>query len=295
MRKPVVAALVAVAAVAAAQEPRPKVYVSVDMEGISGVVHADQTSSDSRDYQAARRWMADDVNAVVAGLLAAGAGEVVVNDAHGGMRNLLPDDLRPEVSLISGTPKPLSMMEGIDASFAACVFVGYHAAAGTATAILDHTISGSTVGAVRVNGVELPELGLNAAIAGAYGVPVVMLSGDNVVCDQARALLGDDVVAVPVKQALSRTAARLLPMPEARRRLEAGAREALGRRSRVRPFVLTEPLRFEATFLTSAQAELGLLVPGVTRGDARTLHWDAPGAIDGVKLLRALIVLASSR
>ena len=295
MRIPVLIALTLATRVAVAEEPGPKVYVSVDMEGISGVVSSEQTTADSRDYQAARKWMADDVNAVVAGLVAAGAGEIVVNDSHGGMRNLLPDDLRPEVTLISGTPKPLSMMAAIDASYAACLFVGYHAGAGSTAAVLDHTISSGTVHSVRVNGVEMPELGLNAAIAGAFGVPVVMLSGDDVVCDQAHALLGPDVVTVSVKRALARQAAKLLPMGEARRRLEEGAREALSRRLRVKPFQPAPPLLFEVAFLTSGQAEMGELIPGVTRADARTLRFTAPEIVSGAKLLRALIGLAAAR
>ncbi len=174
------ACIVAAALPLGAIEARPgvKVYISADMEGIWGVVHANQTSPDSPEYAAARKWMAEDVNAVVAGLFDAGATEVVVNDSHGSQRNILASDLDPRASLISGSPKPLSMMEGIDATFAACIFVGYHAKAGTAAAILDHTISGSVVRAIRVNRIEMPELGLNAAIAGYYGVPVVLISGD---------------------------------------------------------------------------------------------------------------------
>src|SRR5512136_2181846 len=148
---------------AAQSKEKVKVYVSVDLEGIWGVVHGDQTSPQAGGYASARKWMAQDVNAAVAGLFAAGATEDVVNDSHGGMRNILPDDLDPRASLITGSPKPLSMMEGIDATYDACLLIGYHARAGTMPAVLDHTISGTVVFAIRVNGLELPELGLNAA------------------------------------------------------------------------------------------------------------------------------------
>ncbi len=176
---------------AAQAKAGPKVFISVDMEGIWGVVAAEQTSAASPEYGAARRWMAEDVNAVVAGLLDAGAGEIVVNDSHGSMRNIVADAVNPKVSLISGSPKPLSMMQGIDATFDAVVFVGYHARAGTGAAILDHTISGGTIRAIKVNGQELPELGLNALIAGYYKVPVIMLSGDTTTCAQAKSVLGE--------------------------------------------------------------------------------------------------------
>jgi D-amino peptidase len=291
---PMVVLLVLLSA-ACAEAKGLKVYVSVDMEGISGIVSAEQTNSESREYPTARKWMADDVNAVVAGLLAAGATEIVVNDSHGGMRNISPEDLRPEAALISGTPKPLSMMAGIDGSFDACAFVGYHAKAGTATATLDHTISSSSVYEIKVNGVEVPELGLNAAIAGYYGVPVIMLSGDGAACRQAKSLLGDSLVTVAVKEALSRTAAKLVPLPEARRRLQEGAREALAGRDQRKPFRFEPPYQFSLTFQNSAQAESGEALPGVTRPAARTLAFSTQDYLDGVKMLRALIALALAR
>ena len=295
MRTPFVVVSMLVATLAAAQQPKPKVYISVDMEGISGIVHGDQVNSEKPEYAAARRWMAEDVNAVVAGLLAAGAGEIVVNDSHGGMRNISPADLRPEASLISGTPKPLAMMAGIDSSFAACVFIGYHAEAGSSNAILDHTISGAAVHAITVNGVEMPELGLNALIAGVYDVPVIMLSGDAAACAQAKSVLGSDLVTVPVKEALSRTAARLVPFAEARRQLEAAAREAFAKRATRKPFRLEAPLRVAVSFQNSGLAEMGESVPGVTRTDPRTLSFVAQDPLEGFKLLRVLITLASAR
>ena len=187
----VAASLLLLLAVQAGEKSRGKVYLSVDMEGIWGIVYSDQTSAESPEYGPARKWMVEDVNAVIAGLLEAGATEIVVNDAHGSMRNILASDLNPRASLISGSPKPLTMMQGIDGSFEACLLIGYHAKAGTAWATLDHTISSSTVHAIRINGQEMPELGINGAIAGFFDVPVIMVSGDKEVCNQARLLLPD--------------------------------------------------------------------------------------------------------
>ncbi len=292
---PIAAAVTLAATLGAAQGRALKVYVSVDMEGISGVVSSDQVNSESLDYAAARRWMAGDVNAVIAGLVASGATEIVVNDSHGGMTNLLPEDLRPEASLISGTPKPLAMMAGIDGSFDACLFVGYHSQAGTEAATLDHTISGATVHGIKVNGVELPELGLNAAIAGHFGVPVIMLSGDAAVCRQATSLLGGGVVTVAVKEAFTRSAAKLLPLAESRRRLEAGAREALANRARNKPFRIAPPYRVEVAFLNSGLADRAAMLPGVVRADARTLAFSTSDYLEGFKTVRALVALASTR
>jgi D-amino peptidase len=271
-----------------------KVFVSVDMEGIWGVVHGEQTSSDSRDYSYARKWMAEDVNAVVEGLFEAGATEVVVNDSHGSMRNILPQDFHPKASLISGSPKPLSMMQGIDGSFAACVFVGYHARAGTTASILDHTISGASIRAIRINGLELPELGINGAIAGYFKVPVIMLSGDVETCRQAKAILGSELTAVGVKEGIGRLAAKLLPAEETRRRLKEGAKEAFLKRDKVAPFKLGPPLNFELEFQTSAQAEMPALLPQVKRSGPRSVAFTANDYLEGFRLMRAIIALAAA-
>ena len=276
----------------AAEKPGPRVYISVDMEGIWGVVHGNQTSSDSPEFGPARKWMVEDVNAVIAGLFEAGAAEVVVNDSHGSMRNIIADALDPRASLISGTPKPHSMMQGIDGSFDACVFVGYHARAGTALAILDHTISGGVVRAIRVNGQEMPELGLNAAIAGYFKVPVIMLTGDTETCAQAKSILGDALVTVAVKEAQGRYAAWNLPQEEARKRLREGAREALQKKGQAAAFRLNPPFKFELELNTSAQAELPTLIYLVKRTNPRTVEFSSDDYLVGFKLLRALIGLA---
>jgi len=284
--------------VGAQRKPRSpiRVFISVDMEGISGIVHGDQTTPGTPEYASGRKWMAQDVNAAVEGALEAGAAEVVINDSHGSMRNIDPDDLHPRAILISGSPKPLSMMQGIDVSFAACLLIGYYAKAGTEDAILDHTISGSVVRAVRVNGLELPELGLNAAIAGYYGVPVVLVSGDMAVCRQAAEVLGKDVVTVAVKEAYGRLAAKLVPMAEARQRIKTGVKEALGKIGRIDPFKLTALYSFELAYHISAQADMGaMLLPQVKRLDARTLAFTSNDYVEGFRTLRALISLAPPR
>ncbi|MCJ7563015.1 MAG: M55 family metallopeptidase [Candidatus Aminicenantes bacterium] len=286
--------LMAFSIIQASEKAPLKVFVSVDMEGIWGVVHSDQTSADSRDYSYARKWMAEDVNAVVEGLLEAGATEVVVNDSHGSMRNILPQDFHPKASLISGSPKPLSMMQGIDGSFAACIFVGYHAKAGTTSSVLDHTISGSAMKSIKINGLELPELGINGAIAGYFKVPVIMLSGDAETCRQAKTILGSEIVTADVKEGLGRFAARLLPADEARRRLKEGAKQALLKRDKIAPFMLNPPLNFELEFQTSAQAEMPALLPQVKRTGPRTVTFTANDYLEGFKLMRAIIALASA-
>jgi len=296
MRKIVVfAVILSVGAfLGAAQKAPLKVFVSVDMEGIWGVVHGEHTSPASADYSHARKWMAQDVNAVVEGLFEAGATEIVVNDSHGGMRNILAQDFHPKASLISGSPKPLSMMQGIDGSFAACVFVGYHARAGTAASVLDHTISSASIRSIKINGMELPELGINGAIAGYFKVPVIMLSGDAETCRQAKGVLGPELTTVAVKEAIGRLAAKMLPADEARQRLREGAKEALLKRDKMTPFTLGPPLNFDIEFLTSAQAEMPSLLPQVKRTGPRSVAFTAADYLEGFKLARVIIALASA-
>jgi D-amino peptidase len=278
-----------------AEKTAPRVFISVDMEGIWGVVTGNQTSPDSPEYGPARKWMVEDVNAVIAGLIEAGAGEIVVNDSHGTMRNIIADQLNPRASLISGSPKPLSMMQGVDSSFDACIFVGYHARAGTAPATLDHTISGGTIRSVKINGQELPELGINGAIAGYFKVPVIMVSGDSATCEQAKSILGKDVVTVAVKDAVGRYAARLYPLEEARKALKEGAQEALLKRGQIAPFRLNPPCQFELEFNNSSQAEMPVLVSGIKRIGARSVAFSSGDFLEGFKEMRALIALASTQ
>jgi D-amino peptidase len=211
------------------------------------------------------------------------------------MRNIIADGLNPKASLVSGSPKPLLMMQGIDGTFDACIFVGYHAKAGTASAILDHTISGGAMRSIKINGQELPELGINGAIAGYFKVPVIMLSGDMETCVQARSILGSEIVTVAVKEGVGRYAAKLLPQEEARKRLKEGAQEALLKKAKILPFKLNPPYQFELDFNNSGQAELPSMIPGVKRTGARGVTFSSSDYMDGVKLMRALIALASAQ
>ena len=172
------------------------------------------------------------------------------------------------------------------------IFVGYHARAGTQAAILDHTISGATIRSIRVNGQEMPELGLNAGIAGYYKVPVIMLTGDTETCRQAKAILGEGLVTAAVKEAIGRVAARMFPAEEARQRLRSAAFEAVKKVKRFTPFRPAPPYAIDVEFHNSGQAELPLMLPGVKRTGARSVSITATDYIEGFKLLRAIIALA---
>jgi D-amino peptidase len=267
-----------------------KVYMSVDMEGITGIVHADQTLSGA-DYNLARKWMADDVNAAIQGALDAGATEIIVNDSHGDMRNILLSDLNPAATLITGSPKPLGMMQGIDGTFDAAMLIGYHARAGTSDGVLDHTISGSTVFALKINGIEMPELSINALVAGSFNVPVILVTGDKAVCEQTKEILGDKVVTAQVKEAVGRNAAKTLSFEKSRQLIRQQAKAAIEKRKDVKPYKLNPPYRFELTYHRSSQSEYAVLIPGVKRISPRTVQIESDDYVIGYKFLRVLITL----
>ncbi len=270
-----------------------QVYISVDMEGIAGVVHEDQTNPvDPRcaaEYSRFRRLMTLEANAAVEGALAAGATRVVVNDAHWFMRNLLAEELHEAAELVSGDPKPLSMMEGIGEGFDAAFFVGYHAMAGTAEAVLDHTYT-DRVAYARLNGAPIGELGLNAALAGSHGVPVALVTGDEAVAAEARALLGDAVTTAVVKRAIGRQAARSLAPAAACARIREAAGAAL--RSRHAPWPAPSPSTIEAEFRFTTQAEMAGLVPGSVRRGPRTVAFTHDDYVALYRAWRAMYNLA---
>ena len=218
-----------------------RIYISVDMEGIAGVVHEDQTNPiDPRcagEYNRFRAQMTEEANAAIEGALTGGATAVLVNDSHWLMRNLLAEQLHPSAQLVSGGPKTWSMMEGVESGHDAAFFVGYHARAGTRNAILDHTYTDRILD-VRVNGTSLGELGLNALLAGTYKVPVALVSGDQALASEAGQLLGPAVKTVIVKEALSRNAARSLSPLEACNRIRTAAEQAVKSLSALRPLAL---------------------------------------------------------
>lgn len=273
-----------------------RLYISIDMEGIAGVAHEDQTDPIAPErrgeYERFRRLMTLEANAAIEGALEAGATRVVVNDSHWLMRNLLAEELHEAAELVSGGPKRWSMMEGVQDGFDAAFCLGYHAMAGTARATIDHTYT-DRVHRVRLDGREVGELGLNAALAGCWQVPVALVSGDAAVAAEARALLGDGVETVVVKEALSRFAARSVAPARARALLREGARRALGRAHR--PFTAARPATLEVEFASTEAADMAELVPGSERLDGRTLRYRHDDYRETFRAFRAMYNLGGVR
>ncbi|MGV3617328.1 MAG: M55 family metallopeptidase [Fimbriimonas sp.] len=252
-----------------------KVYISADIEGITGLVSWSQCSRPdglSYDYQFARRMMTHDVNAAIRGVRAAGATEVVVKDSHGNSKNLLIEDLEPGTRLVSGHGAGTDgMMQGVDETFDCALLVGYHAMAGTGGGVMEHTITGG-VHRMWVNGVECGEIGLSAGVAGRYGVPLVMVSSDAAGCAEAAELMPGIETAV-TKTGIGRYMADLKHPSETGPLIEEAARRAVARRKEIDPHRWDEPATIRVEFNRSEEADMGeklLSVP--TRVNGFTLE-----------------------
>lgn len=267
-----------------------KVLISVDMEGIAGIVSWIQDEGEHR--MITRRLMTGEANAAIEGALAAGAKEILVGDSHNTMINLIPDELRPEARLISGSGRPLSMVEGVDETVDGVVFVGYHSAMGTSDGVLDHTYSSRTVSELRINGRRVGEIGLNAGVCGYYGVPVVCVAGDRAAAEEAKALLGEDVVTVPVKRGIGRTAADSVHPQEARRRIAAAVEEALTKQEKPAPLVFSSPVELQVRFHNSGMADMAMTIPDTERVDGTTVRFQHEDYIVAYKVFRAMTMLA---
>jgi D-amino peptidase len=279
------AAVLAIALTAVGQTPagKLKVFISVDMEGVSGLINWDETSQGGPDYPLFRKLMTAEANAAIEGALQAGATEIVVRDAHDSARNILPDMLRPEARLIREWNGPLSMMEGIDKTFDAVVFVGYHARAGTPDAVLKHTMSLALYDVV-LNGVRMPEGGWNAAIAGYFDVPVVFLSGDSAICKQIREIVGN-IETVAVKDGIGKAASMIHPA-KAQEMIQKGVAAALRNLKTYRPYKPKPPYKLEIVFTDENQAQRASWVPGAVRTGERSVAFTSTDLMDIVKYFR---------
>lgn len=275
----VLVVLIFVLAVFSQAQEDLKVFISVDMEGITGVINWEDVSRDGKDYGLFRRIMTEETNAAIEGALAAGATKIVVRDSHGSARNILPDLLNPNAELIRDwANSPLSMMEGIDESFDAVIFIGYHARANTPNATLDHTMSSSAVYDVVLNGKKMPEAGINAYIAGNFGVPVVLVAGDKAICEQVKELFGD-VETVAVKEGIG-NAARMLHPKMSQKLIKEKTTEALRRLGDFKPFTLTPPYTMEIVFRNEARAEIASWLPGAKRKNSTTVSYTSSDWMD---------------
>ena len=278
-----------------------KVLISADMEGTSGVVSwvhvmppeyvGGSEPSNQSEYDRARLRMTREVNAAIEGALAGGADEVIVNDAHDGMRNLIAEELHPSCRFVAGNDKPLAMMQGVDLDGVGAVFfTGYHAKAGTPNAPLAHTWTG-WIQDVRFDGRSTGEFGLNSAIAGYYGVPVTLVTGDKTAVEQTVAWCGEKTVGVSVKDGLSTFAAVNLHPQKACELIRDGAKQAVKNAKKAAPYVLPEGCTVEVELDHQARADHAARVPTVTRVSERVVSFQ-PG--DGKRLIEVFRAVANA-
>ena len=256
-----------------------KVFISVDMEGITGVVNWEDVRRDGKDYGYFREVMTKETNAAIEGALEGGATEIIVRDSHGSARNILPEMLNKNSKLIRDWSGGfMSMMEGINETFDAVVFVGYHAKAGTPNAILEHTMSSKNIIDVAINNVSMPEAGVNALIAGHYDVPVVFVAGEKALCDQAKNLFGD-VTTFAVKEGLGNAALNFHP-EVSREKIRAGVKDALLNLSKFKPYKLEEPYTLVVKYKNEEIVNDKSLQPGVQRTGDWELTYKSDDILD---------------
>ncbi|MGH7737633.1 MAG: M55 family metallopeptidase [Candidatus Tyrphobacter sp.] len=252
-----------------------KLYISGDMEGVAGVSAWQQVDARGPhpEYAIFRRYYTKEIGAAIDGAREAGAAEIVVNDSHGPMRNLLLDELPDDVRVIFGNRKPHSMVHGAGSEFGGAFFIGYHGGAGAQDAVLCHTYTPSVVYEVRVNGIECSEGTINAALLGALGVPVLLVSGDRTTVESLQAQL-PWVRGAIVKESIGAFAANSLSPANARALIAKAARDAVANASEVKPYIIDPPLNLDLTLVTAAQADLVATIPGFVRTAGRRVRFE---------------------
>jgi D-amino peptidase len=262
-----------------------KIFISVDMEGIGGIGTAKMVSSNGKDYALARQLMTDEVNAVVEAIFEFGPATVLVNDSHGDMQNLLHTQLDIRVRYLQSNIKPLGMVQGLDKTFDAAIFIGYHARAGSEGGFLAHTGSGSVKG-LWINGLEVGEGGLNALYAGALGVPVILASGDEKFAEEFTKVVQTRTVST--KKAVGASAALLIHPEEVKKMLKEETLAALKDLKTAAPLAVKEPTTFRMKLARTTRADIVMSIPGMKRLDGVTIEYEASSMDEAYRLIRVI-------
>lgn len=267
-----------------------KFYLSMDMEGVTVLPDYTYVNSSEANYERGRRLMTGDANAIIHGAFDAGAESFLVNDSHSKMNNLIAEDLHEEAELITGGVKAYSMVEGLDDSFSGAFFAGYHARAGQKGVMSHAMIFG--VRSMWINDVEVGELGLNAYVAGFYGVPVLLVAGDDCACREAQALI-PHVTTVAVKETLSRSAVKTLHPKKAQRLLREKTQQAIQQKQQVQPLVPPERPTLRIEFTNYGQAELAAMMPGTELEEGTTIvRYEAQNILEAYRAMLVMTELA---
>jgi D-amino peptidase len=278
----------AFAVTGSAQVKRMKILISADMEGVVGVVTGEQLSPQGFEYQRFREFMTQEVNTAIVAAFAAGATEIVVADSHGNGQNLLIEKLPKNITLVRSWPRPLMMVQGVDETFAGVIFIGYHSGTTNSTGVRAHTMSSANLADVQLTGISVPEAGLNAAIAGHFNVPVIMISGDDAAVKEATDLLGNIEGAV-VKWNYGFHSARTL-MPEAANDLiREKVKRAVGRISEFKPYKVAPPIRLDVRFKNYRPAEVLSYLSIIERTDAHSIRFQGRDMIETARFIEFMM------
>jgi D-amino peptidase len=278
------ALLLALVASPAFAKDGKRIFISVDMEGIGGVVTDQQLAVSGFEYQRFRELMTEETNAAIAAARDAGASEFVIADAHGNFQNLLVEKLPADVQLVRGGPRPLGMMQGIDESFDGVVFIGYHASTTNVDGVRAHTMSSANLADLKLNGVSVTEGAWNAATAAHYGVPVLAVSGDEAAVKEVQALVPAAEGAV-VKWPYGFHSARVL-MPEASRALiKEAVRKGMAKRAQLTPVKARAPVEIEIRFKAYRPSEILAWLPLFKRVDAHAVRFTAKDMLEANRIL----------
>ena len=251
-----------------------KIYISADMEGLAGAVTGEQLGPDGFEYRRFREFMTAEVNAAIDAARAAGAGEILVSDSHGNGQSLLIEKLPSDVMVVRSWPRPLGMMDGIDETFDGAIFIGYHSSTSNRRGVRAHTMSSANVTEFRLNGIAMSEAGLNAAIAGHFGVPIILVSGDDVAVAETQVIIGEVEGAV-VKWARGFHSARTLTPEAAQEVIRTRVASAMSRIDDFEPYVLETPIEVELSLKHYRPVELLGYLPNVERLSSHSVRFMA--------------------
>jgi len=268
----------------AASAQKMKIYISADMEGVVGVVSGDQLTPASFEYQRFREFMTQEVNSAVEAAFEAGATEIVISDSHGNAENLLIEKLPKNVMLVRGFPRPLAMMQGIDETFDGVIFLGYHSSTTNPQGVRAHTMSSARLADVRLNNISMPEGGINAAIAGQFNVPVIMISGDDAAVKEVTAIVGDLEGAV-VKWNYGFHSAKTMMPDAAYALIREKVKKAIGRIKQFKPYKMKTPIQLDVRFKNYRPSEVLSYLSIVERTDAHSIRFIGKDMIETSKFL----------
>jgi len=271
----------------AAQRDGLKLYISCDMEGVVATMSGDHLGPGGFEYQAARRWQTQEVLAAIEAARESGVTEILISDSHGNGENLLVDMLPEDVMLVRSWPRPLSMMEGIDSTFDAAILLGYHASTLNPDGVRAHTMSSGQLAGVWLNERPMMEAGISAAVAGHFGVPVIMISGDDATVAEAREVIGDIEGAV-LKWNVSFHSAKTMMPAAAYRLIGETVTSALSRLDEFEPFVLAAPITVDVRFKNYRPSQVLAYLPIVERTDSHSIRYVGNDMIEVSKFLEFL-------